>query len=158
MFCGEYRHTLDEKKRLVIPAKFRNFIKGEDRDGFYLLISPAPDEKCLRLYTPSGWSSQVRKIREEAFKVDNPTQFFRLYASQTEFVPADTQCRVVLPQKRMEQAGLSRDLLLIGNFDWIEIWDPKEYESHRNQLMEKYSRNLTRSLMPDDRADRPAVE
>ena len=149
-FCGEFEHSIDEKHRIVVPAKFRNFIKGEDREGFYLLVSPAPDETCLRLYTPTGWRRQVSRIRKEAMKTDNPAQFYRLYASQAEFVPADSQMRVVLPTRRLEQAGLGRDLLLVGNFEWIEIWDPQQYARAQEQLREKYSGNLGQSLMPDD--------
>jgi MraZ protein len=154
MFCGEYEHNLDEKSRLVIPAKFRAFIRDEhDREGFYLLVSPAPDEKCLRLYTPSVWRNQVRAIRREAEKMDNPTEFYRLYAAQAEFIPADTQSRIVLPQKRLDEVGLSREILLVGTFQWIEVWDPGEYRDSRNRAREKYRENLTRSVMPDEAED-----
>lgn len=148
-FCGEYGHTLDEKNRVVVPAKFRTFIRNEeDREGFFLLATPARDEKCLRLYTPSAWRRQVEVIRKEADRAENPVELYRLYAGRAEFLPVDTQSRLVIPQKRLDEIGLSRELLLVGNFEWIEIWDPKEYAENQHRLREKYSSNLTRSLMP----------
>lgn len=149
-FCGEYEHALDEKNRLVVPSKFRTFIKTEeDREGFFLLQSPARDERCLRMYTPNGWRRQHEVIRREAEKAENPSEFYRMYASHAEFVPADTQGRVVLPQKWLDTAGLSREVLLVGSFDWIEVWDPKEYRTNQDRLREKYSGQLTKSLMPN---------
>ena len=143
MFLGEYEHTLDEKNRLVIPAKFRTFIRSEqDREGFFILYDPATVDKCLRLYTPSGWQRQAEAIRTDAEKSDNPTDYYRLYAAHAEFIPADTQFRVVLPQKRLEEVGLSREVLLVGNFEWIEVWDPSEYRDQKARLKQKYSAEL----------------
>lgn len=147
MFCGEFQHALDEKNRLVVPSKFRTFIRTEeDKEGFFLLASPARDERCLRLYTSTAWRRQVDVIRGEAEQSDNPAEFYRLYASHAEFVQADTQGRVVLPQRRLDEMRISREILLVGNFDWIEVWDPAEYRTAQEQLRKKYADRLTRSL------------
>ncbi len=150
MFLGEHEHTLDEKNRLVIPAKFRTFIKSEeDRQGFFLLYDPSRVDRCLRLYTPSGWRRQAEAIRRDAEKTDNPTGYYRLFASHAEFIPADTQFRLVLPQRRMDDAGLSREVLLVGNFEWIEVWDMKEYQNQKEGLRKKYSEGLRKPVWPN---------
>jgi len=148
MFCGEYEHVLDEKNRLIIPAKFRAFIAEEERQGFFLLRSPVRTERCLRMYTPAGWRRQADAIRLEAEKRANPVEFYRLIAGLSEFVPADTQSRVVLPQKFLADLELGREVLMLGVFHWIEVWDPKVYRSSREAAAENFPGDLIRSLMP----------
>lgn len=149
MFLGEYQHTLDEKNRLVIPSKFRTFIRTEqDREGFFLLVSPGQRETCIRLYTPSGWERQAGAIRTEAEASENPSEYYRLYASHAEFVPADTQGRVLLPSRRLDEAKITREILLVGNFEWIEVWDPALYRSAQESLRAKYADRLNRTPWP----------
>lgn len=149
MFVGEFTHAIDEKNRLVLPAKFRAFIvDGEDKKGFFIVASPVPGEHCLRLYTMTGWKPVAAKLREEANKSKDPARYMRYFASRGEFVPLDAQSRLVVPQKLMDYAGLKKDVLMVGNVDWIEVWNVGEYRAATESLDEEIG-DRNRAMWPN---------
>jgi MraZ protein len=138
VFAGEFKHTIDEKKRLVIPAKFRAFLENEhDKKGFFILASPVPGEHCLRLYTLSGWRAVERRLKQGADQAKDPSRYMRFFSSRAEFAPIDAQSRLVVPQKLIEYAGLKADVLMVGNVDWIEVWNVDEYRAATESLDEE---------------------
>ena len=149
MFVGEFTHTIDEKNRLVLPAKFRAFINDvEDKKGFFIVASPVMGEHCLRLYTMTGWQPVAAKLRSEADKSKDPARYMRYFASRGEFVPLDAQNRLVVPQKLMDYAGLKKDVLMVGNVDWIEVWNVGEYRAATESLDEEIG-DRSRAMWPD---------
>ena len=148
MFVGEFQHAIDEKNRLVLPAKFRAFINDlEDKKGFFIVASPIPGEHCLRLYTMSGWKQVAAKLREEANKAKDPARYMRFFASRGEFGALDSQHRLVVPQKLMDYAGLKKDVLMVGNVDWIEVWNVGEYRAATESLDEEIG-DRNRAMWP----------
>ena len=148
MFVGEFQHAIDEKNRLVLPAKFRAFINDlEDKKGFFIVASPIPGEHCLRLYTMSGWKQVAAKLREEANKAKDPARYMRFFASRGEFGALDSQHRIVVPQKLMDYAGLKKDVLMVGNVDWIEVWNVGEYRAATESLDEEIG-DRNRAMWP----------
>ncbi len=139
MFAGEFRHTIDAKNRIVIPAKFRAFIADvEDQKGFFILASPVRgEEHCLRLYTMSGWKKVVETLRQKADGAKDPSRYLRFFSSRAEFNKFDAQSRITIPQKLMDYAGLKGDVLLVGNMDWIEVWNVNEYQAATESLDEE---------------------
>ncbi len=138
MFVGEFRHTIDAKNRMVIPAKFRAFITdAEDRKGFFVMASPVSNEHCLRLYTMNGWQKVAATLRLKADEAKDPARYMRFFASRGEFAGIDAQSRVVIPQKLMGYAGLQKDVLMVGNYDWIEVWNVEEYRAATESLDEE---------------------
>ena len=149
MFLGEFTHAIDEKNRLVLPAKFRAFINDpEDKKGFFIVASPVSGEHCLRLYTKSGRKPVENKLRQEASKSKDPARYMRYFASRGEFVPVDAQSRLVVPQKLMDYAGLKKDVLMVGNVDWIEVWNVGEYRAATESLDEEIG-DLSLAMWPD---------
>jgi MraZ protein len=138
VFAGEFKHTIDEKNRLVIPAKFRAFITDEgDRKGFFILASPIQTEHCLRLYTMSGWGQVTKQLMRNADGAKDPSRYLRFFSSRAEFAPIDSQSRIVVPQKLIEYAGLKDDVLMVGNVQWIEVWNQNEYRAATESLDEE---------------------
>ena len=124
--------------RLVIPAKFRTFITDDgDKQGFYILASPITSEHCLRLYTITGWASVTRQLKRNADAAKDPSRYLRFFMSRAEFAKIDAQGRIIVPQKLMEYAGLKGDVLLVGNVDWIEVWNQGEYRAATESLDEE---------------------
>jgi MraZ protein len=142
MFVGEFQHTIDAKNRIVIPAKFRAFLTDpEDRRGFFIVSSPVAGERCIYLYSMSGWKEVVRKLRSDADKAKDPARYLRFFATRGEFGPVDGQSRLVIPQKLMDYA------LMVGNFNRIEVWNEGEYRAATESLDEEIP-DRSRSMWP----------
>ena len=117
MFLGEYEHTIDDKNRLTLPARFR----GAFAEG--IVVTRGLDE-CLSAYTPSAWSRLV----EQRLAPLNPfskegrrmQRFFYAGAVEAEL---DKQGRVTLPPPLLTRARLERDVVVAGVDDHLEIWD-----------------------------------
>ncbi len=83
----------------------------------------------------------------------DPAEFLRLVASHADFAPIDAQFRFVVPPKLVAYARLGRDVLMAGNHEWLEIWDPGEWETIAEQTREKYRPMLARALWPESEVD-----
>jgi MraZ protein len=148
MFVGEFRHTIDAKNRMVIPAKFRAFITDvEDKKGFFVMASPVTSEHCLRMYTRLGWERLSQNLRREADKSKDPARYLRFFGSRSEFAAIDKQSRLVIPQKLMDYAGLKKEVLMVGNYDWIEVWNVEEYRAATESLDEEIP-DRSRAIWP----------
>lgn len=117
MLLGEYDHTLDDKNRLTLPARFRQaFVEG-------IVVTRGMDG-CLFAYTRDAWESMVgsrlatlNTLSKEGRRMQ---RFFFSGATETEL---DKQGRVGLPAALLEHAKLGRDVVVAGVHDHLEIWD-----------------------------------
>ena len=148
MFAGEFKHAIDSKNRLVVPNKFRLFITEEqDKKGFFVVAGLSQD-RCLRLYTPTEWAKVIDKVRREANKRKDPSQYIRYVASRGEFAPIDGQHRFVVTQKQLNYAGIKKEVLMVGTVDWIEVWLESDYYAATESLGEEEMGDLGRTLWP----------
>jgi MraZ protein len=130
MLLGEYEHTIDEKGRITLPAKFR----AAFRNG--IVITRGMD-KCLYAYTPAEW----RKLVENQLASLNPfspdsrnlQRFFFSGAAETK---PDNQGRVMLPPAPAQRAQLVRDVVIAGVYDHLEIWDRSAWRSQMKEIEE----------------------
>ncbi|MCS7286000.1 MAG: division/cell wall cluster transcriptional repressor MraZ [Anaerolineae bacterium] len=126
MFSGESRHSIDEKGRIIIPAKFRPFLQ----DGMFLTRGL---DGCLFLFPLSIWNEIVQKVEE--LPLTNPTAraFSRLLLSGEE-CQMDKLGRILIPSHLREFAGLNDVVVIIGQGKRIEIWSEKRW----NELVERF--------------------
>ncbi len=124
MFLGEYEHTLDDKSRLTLPAKFR----GRFADG---LVLTRGMDGCLNAYTREEftrvvemWGSRLDQLTREGRIMQ---RFYSSAASET--VP-DKQGRVIVPQALATRAGLEREIVIAGVLDHLEIWNRAAWREH----------------------------
>ena len=117
MLLGEYAHTIDDKNRLTLPAKFRRAFE----DG--VVVTRGMDG-CLFAYTREDWA---RLVDERLAKLDplsvegrRMQRFFFSGAAEAEL---DRQGRVMISAALIEHAGLGRELVVAGVRDHLEIWD-----------------------------------
>jgi MraZ protein len=117
MLLGEYEHTLDDKNRLTLPAKFRNsFPEG-------LVVTRGMDG-CLYLYGRPDWDRLVESrlgVLDPMSRDDRMIQRY-FFSSAAEAAP-DKQGRIMIPAALARHAGLQRDVVVAGVFDHLEIWD-----------------------------------
>ncbi len=120
MFLGEYIHTIDEKGRLVVPAKFRNALAGG------MVITKGVD-RCLVIYSMDEWQAYRERISSLPTMDRGARDLRRLiFAGAVDIVP-DSQGRFVIPQSLREYAGLDGQVVIAGCDTYIEIWNPEEW-------------------------------
>ena len=121
MFKGEYNHTIDEKGRLIIPAKFREELGSE------FVITRGLDG-CLFGYNNTEWEVFEGKLRALPTTNKDARAFQRYMLSGAASVEVDKQGRILIPQNLRTFAGLEKDVVLIGVAGRIEIWNKDIYE------------------------------
>ncbi len=115
MFMGEYHHSIDDKGRLTIPSKLRDELK----DSFILTKGL---DGCLFIYPKDEWNNIAKKYKELPNTKDarNYLRFFLSGAVEAEF---DKQGRINIPQPLIKYASLSKECVIIGVNERLEIWD-----------------------------------
>ncbi|HEY6057343.1 MAG TPA: division/cell wall cluster transcriptional repressor MraZ [Candidatus Limnocylindrales bacterium] len=127
MFTGEYRHTVDEKGRLAVPAKFRAQLQD------YAVVCKWLDN-CLAIQTRTGWDDLA--ARTATLPLTNPRSraFQRhIFGGATE-VQLDRQGRFVLPGYLREWAAIEGEAVIVGARDHAEIWAPARWDETRREL------------------------
>ena len=123
MFTGEYRHAVDEKGRLAVPARFRVQLEGGCVVAWWL-------DACLAIFPMPAWEVIAAKVA--SLPVTDPTSRLlqrRLFALAFE-TELDKQGRVLIPQKLREAAGLEGEAVIVGGRDHAEIWAPAKWDEY----------------------------
>lgn len=132
-FKGSYRHTLDIKNRMFIPAQFRKRLGGEETD-FVIMKSPEP-EKCLFIYPQDEWELIEEKLDEMDPGAQNRNKY-RLVYSRIDVQRLDKQGRIALREDFCSHALLDRNVLVLGAGKRIEIWSEDEWNKMTQQAQE----------------------
>ena len=124
MLIGQYDHTLDEKNRLTLPAKFREAFA----DGVVLTRGM---EGCVYAYTREAWDRLAAAIVARDPLSPEARLMRRFFFSGAALDEPDRQGRITVPAPLIERAGLRRDVVVAGVYDHVEIWDR---DAWRDQL------------------------
>jgi MraZ protein len=139
-FLGQYEHTLDAKNRLTIPAKFR----AQLSEG---VVLAKEQETCIAIRPASAWNRFTEEMRRLGTLWDQDYRDFqRRYTAGAFDAQLDAAGRIMLPQTLIEKAALSREVVLVGNLDTIEVWDRarwREEESRLDQAVPELARRLS---------------
>lgn len=121
MFMGEYHHNIDEKGRLTIPSKVR-YELGEN-----FIVTRGLDN-CLFIYPKDEWTNIINKYKELPNTKDarNFMRFFLSGATTCEF---DKQGRINIPAPLISYADLTKECVVIGVNDRLEVWSKERWES-----------------------------
>ena len=123
-FTGYVEHALDEKGRLIVPARYR------ERLGTGFILTIAPPDQCLALYPETTWAEFCNRLEAAPRKDDHYRRFVRHLFAHTEEVACDSQGRLLLPTALRAYAGIDRDIVSIGSFTRVEIWAKDRYSAH----------------------------
>ena len=126
MFIGEYTYTLDSKRRLAIPAKFRKLLKKK------AVITRGLDN-CLFLYPENEWQKLAKKLSQLPLSQSDARGFARLMLAGASDVSIDSLGRILLPDYLKEYAGLNKKVVIAGLFNRIEIWSEKSWKEYKNK-------------------------
>jgi MraZ protein len=127
MFLGEFTHSIDDKGRLTIPAKFR----GKLADG--LVVTRGLDRNLL-VFTMDGWEELAEKIVQRPLSDRSARAFSRrVFSGAIDLVP-DRQGRILLPAHLREFANLGDEATVIGMYTYAEIWNPVAWNPVRDDI------------------------
>ena len=122
MFMGEYHHSIDDKGRLIIPAKFR----AELGDKF---IITRGIENCLFAYPIERWETIVHKLESLPFTKKDARNFTRFFLSGATVAEFDKQGRINITSPLINYASIKKDCVIIGTGDRLEIWSKDAWDN-----------------------------
>ncbi|MCX6358025.1 MAG: division/cell wall cluster transcriptional repressor MraZ [Candidatus Aureabacteria bacterium] len=135
MFYGEFRHSIDNKGRLIIPAKYRETLRENYIDKFFITRGL---EHCLFVFTPREWNLLVTKLKEQPLTKAGARGFTRLFLSGACEVECDKQGRIMLPQNLLEWARIKKDIVVVGVLSRFEIWDEESWRTFERERGNNY--------------------
>ncbi len=124
-YNSRYRHGVDGKRRVQVPAKWRS-PKGEI---LTLILWPKNDlpEACLLVLPPAEWNGLVQKLKAMPFAEPRAQALRHLVGMNSDRVTLDKAGRICLPEAMAKAAAIEQDALLVGLVDRFEIWNPDRY-------------------------------
>ncbi len=122
MFMGEYHHSVDEKGRLIIPAKFRENL-GEK------FIITRGIENCIFVYSEEDFKKIVNKLESRPFTKKDARQFTRFFLSGASEAEFDKQGRIHINAPLINYANLKKECVVIGSGDRLEIWSLENWDN-----------------------------
>lgn len=127
MLIGEYQHNIDQKGRVIVPAKFR-----EDLGELFYVTKGL--DGCLFVLSPEEWARLQDKIK--AMPISKARGLQRFFFSGAAEAEPDKQGRILIPQPLRDYAKLSRDVTVIGASTRAEIWDSGRWDEFNSTLTE----------------------
>ena len=138
-FYGQFQTTSDGKGRFAVPARFRSVsAKGKKPLLGSNLILTRGLEGCLSLYPETEWDDIQKRLSKLNFTQKDFRFFSRRFYSAAGLVSLDKSGRILIPAHLISEAGLKKDLLVIGVNRWIEIWNPDRFEYYFEQFSGSY--------------------
>jgi len=132
VFLGEYQHSVDDKGRVVMPARFR------DRLGDGLVVTKG-QERCLYVFPMDRWEEEVSKLNRLPRTNRTNRNYARSFFGAASDQQMDKQGRVQIPQSLRTYAALDKDVVVLGVADRVEIWDPAVWESLSHEADDLYA-------------------
>lgn len=130
MLIGEYTHTLDPKKRISLPAKFRKDL------GKTVVMTHGLDN-CVFLYPLSTWKSIAEKLSELPMGQADSRGFNRFMLAGAQEVDVDSAGRILIPDFLKDFAGLKTKVVLAGVHNRIELWNDKAWCEYKKRIQKQ---------------------
>ena len=121
-FLGQYRHSIDTKGRLIVPARLRPALAGDE-----VVLTPWL-ESCIAMWSAEGWAEIEAKLRAQANASPQSRSFVRQVASSAHYDEIDKQGRISVPTNLREIAGIDQEVVVIGALTRAEIWDAARWD------------------------------
>ncbi len=126
MLIGQYEHTIDNKKRLALPAKFRGELGAQ-------IIITRGIESCLAVYTEKEWKVVSERWGSLTISQPEARSFTRMMLAGAMEVSLDKLGRILIPDYLKEYAGLKKNVVICGLSNRLEIWDSVKWETYKKK-------------------------
>lgn len=120
---GTHRYQLDPKGRVSLPARFREVLA----DGCFLTLG---QDRCLYVFPRVEWERQIRDVASSPLSDANSRAYARLFFGSSDEAKLDGQGRVTIPQRLREAVGITKEVVVLGVGDRMEVWDRAGYERY----------------------------
>jgi len=132
MLLGTHTPKLDDKGRIILPAKFRDELSAG-------VVVTRGQERCLYVFSKKEFESVHEKIRQAPVTSEEARKYLRLFLSGASDDTPDKQGRVLVPQLLRDYAGLTKELVIIGVGSRAEIWDAYSWQEYLSSNEEKFA-------------------
>ncbi|TMQ64746.1 MAG: division/cell wall cluster transcriptional repressor MraZ [Candidatus Eisenbacteria bacterium] len=126
-FRGSYKHSIDHKGRVSIPARFRRLLSGDASETFVVLRGL---DACVSLFPADEFKRLEDRLRSRSFSDPTHRRYQRHMLLDSRDETLDAQGRVAIPPSLIAHAALKKEVLVNGVLDHIEIWSPEEFEKY----------------------------
>lgn len=140
MFLGTHSPKLDDKGRVILPARFRDELASG-------IVVTRGQENCLYVFSAREFEDLNARIRQAPVTSKSARDFLRVFLSGASAETPDKQNRITLPANLRQYAGLDRDLTVIGAGNRVEIWDSNAWNTYLATHEETFS-NTTEEVIP----------
>lgn len=140
MLIGQYNHTIDAKKRLALPVKFRGELGGQ-------VVVTKGVENCLVVYTQKEWEIMSAKLANLPVSQGEARSFTRHLLASAMEIELDKLGRMLLPDYLKEYGALKKNVVICGLSNRLEIWDAEKWEDYR-KTAEKGVEEIVSKLGP----------
>ena len=137
MFYGEHIHGIDNKGRLILPARMREIARDNNIEKFYVTRGL---DKCIFMFSDHEWQLQEQKFKGLSFTKQEARNFNRLFFSGAAEIIPDRQGRFIIPDYLKTFAGIKKDTTVIGVSNRIEIWDTKTWQDIFNRTSSEFEK------------------
>lgn len=127
MFIGEYKHTIDAKKRLALPAKFRKEL------GAAVVITRWLDN-CLVIFPETEWQVMSDKLGKLPASQPEARGFSRILLGGAMLVDLDNLGRILIPEYLKGYADLKKNVVVCGLFNRLEVWDEEKWNIYKTKI------------------------
>jgi MraZ protein len=127
VFTGEYRHTVDDKGRIAVPARFRVQLEGGAVVSRWI-------DGCLAIHSRFGWEDLAARVADLPITDAAARLFQRQIFAGAQEAELDRQGRVLVPGYLREETGLTTDAVVVGIRDHAEIWSPERWTEYRRAM------------------------
>jgi len=127
MFIGEYEHTMDDKKRVMLPKAFKGAL------GKKMVMTRGLDN-CLFVYPQEAWKKVAEKLQNLSFAQADTRGFNRFFLSGAAEVEVDSAGRILIPDTHKQFAGLKRSVVFAGVSDRVEVWDTNQWKNYKTRI------------------------
>ncbi|WP_078391588.1 division/cell wall cluster transcriptional repressor MraZ [Shouchella patagoniensis] len=132
MFLGEYRHSIDDKGRMIVPAKFRDHL------GTPFVLTRGLD-RCLFVYPKEEWDKLEGQLKELPFTKKDARAFTRFFFSGASECELDKQGRMNVPTPLRDYAQLEKECVIIGVSNRMEVWSKSLWEDYVSESEESFA-------------------
>jgi MraZ protein len=139
VFYGEYASTVDDKGRVVIPARLRDVAQATG--GGPAFVMRLGEDGCVTLCAPERWKEQEEEMNKAPQNARSARRRRRFVFSQAEAGQCDAQGRLRVSPRLLEGAGITRDVVVVGVSDQIELWETARWRAFKEEMMAEKERD-----------------